>query len=127
MAFLHRERLLGFYPVSCLNNLNSKYYDDSRQIRLVIRIQGSSEVSTQTIGPEAVYTPVNEPGASSAGVSKGLRPDFKVIQPETTYTGSPISPYTRASRVNFSTRYRLRSWRALTCPAAVPCAALGAA
>ena len=29
--------------------------------------------------------------------------------------------------VNFSTRYRWRNWRALTCPAAVPCAAMGAA
>jgi len=39
-----------------------------------------------------VYTPTKERGASSAGVSKGLRPDFKVLQPETTYTGSPIAP-----------------------------------
>ena len=49
-------------------------------------------MSTQTIAPEAVYTPTKERGASSAGVSKGLRPDFKVLQPETTYTGSPIAP-----------------------------------
>ncbi len=57
-------------------------------------------MSTQSIAPEPVpvlkeieqYVPVNEPGASSAGVSKGLRPDFKIIQPETTYTGSPIEP-----------------------------------
>ena len=49
-------------------------------------------MSTQTIAPEAVYPTANERGASSAGVTKGLRPDFKVIQPETTYTGSPITP-----------------------------------
>ena len=49
-------------------------------------------MSTQTIAPEAVYTPANERGASSVGVTKGLRPDFKVIQPEATYTGSPITP-----------------------------------
>ncbi len=49
-------------------------------------------MSTQTIAAEAVYKPATERGASSDGVSKGLRPDFKVIQPETTYTGSPITP-----------------------------------
>jgi len=45
-------------------------------------------VSTQSFTPEAVIRPV----IGDRHESKGLRPDFKVIQPTMTYTGAPIEP-----------------------------------
>jgi hypothetical protein len=45
-------------------------------------------VSTQSFTPESVFAPV----MGDRTEIKGLRPDFKVIQPTTTYTGAPIEP-----------------------------------
>jgi uncharacterized radical SAM superfamily Fe-S cluster-containing enzyme len=45
-------------------------------------------VSTQTFTPETVFPPNLEKRVDTAG----MRPDFKVIQPTTTYTGAPIEP-----------------------------------
>lgn len=46
-------------------------------------------MSTQTFTPQPVYTTVEKRRLETAS---GLRPDFKVIQPTTTYTGAPIEP-----------------------------------
>jgi 7,8-dihydro-6-hydroxymethylpterin dimethyltransferase len=46
-------------------------------------------VSTQSFTPEPAFAPVMGDRAEPA---KGLRPDFKVIQPTATYTGAPIEP-----------------------------------
>ncbi len=46
-------------------------------------------MSTQTFTPDSVYPPVTEKRLDTAS---GLHPDFKIIQPKTTYTGAPIEP-----------------------------------
>ncbi len=45
-------------------------------------------MSTQSFTPEAVYPRIDK----RVDTASGMRPEFKVIQPTTTYTGAPIEP-----------------------------------
>lgn len=49
-------------------------------------------MSTQSFTREPVYAPPLEPQSKRHHNVENMRPDFKIIQPETTYTGSPIAP-----------------------------------
>ena len=49
-------------------------------------------MSTRTFTPDSAFPAVLDEQPITHGSGKGLRPDFKVIQPATTYTGTPIEP-----------------------------------
>jgi hypothetical protein len=81
MATTSREAFWGVASRIALNSVESFRLHAQRLIGVAS--------GTQTFTPDPVYAPIEHKRVDGASAK---RPDFKVIQPTTTYTGAPIEP-----------------------------------